>query len=85
MLYLLFISLARWLAFVTPCSGEAEVPFCMSARAGQCLAFSVFIVLAGSCLPFPAKRNGGGFVVGSGSNDNSKYVYAIFGEILMKR
>ena len=85
MLYLLFISLAGWLAFVTPCSGEAEVPFRMSARAGQCLAFSVFIVLTSFCISFPAKRNGGGFVVGSGSNDNSKYVYAIFGEILMKR
>ena len=43
-----------------------------------------FVALAGSCLPFPAKRNGGGFVVGSGSNDNGKHVNAVIGEILMK-
>ena len=55
---------------VNSCSGEMEIPFCVSARARQCLAFSVFIALAGYCLPFPAKRNGGGLFVGLWRDEN---------------
>ena len=57
----------------------------MPALEGQCLVFRLFVALAGSFSPFSAKRNGGGFVVGSGSNDNGKQVNAVIGEILMKR
>jgi hypothetical protein len=57
----------------------------MPALEGQCLVFRLFVALTGSFSPFSAKRNGGGFGVGSGSNDNGKHVNATFGETMMKR
>ena len=67
------------------CSGEAEIPFCMPILASQHLAFSAFFALAVSCLPFPAKRNGGGFVVCSGSIGNGNFDNVVFGGIMITR
>ena len=52
---------------------------------GDVWLFRLCVALAFFCLHFQAKRNGGGFGVGSGSNDNGKHVNAIFGETMMKR
>ena len=70
---------------VNSCSGEAEIPFCVSARARKCLAFSDFIALAVYSIPFPAKRNGGGVFVCSGSIGNGNLDNVVFCGIMINR